>query len=306
MWQSPPMIYAVPIQTQPIEVTIDGDATNPTKFPADWFLVDPDEQHRSGAEWKRTLVSQPLAVAHDVYLIGLVALAVGIALGSGKGRRLMAVGFGGRRPRDRRPGRRDARQCHEGRSASVTDQLRYTVRVVHWAPLGVVIAVAVAVGAILRVGDGDMSGQLSVAIIGGIAAAVALSLDDPAHKLLSAVPVGVRRRLALRVAFVVPTAIVGWVLIDALAGWVFDRPIGGPGVSALLALTIVGVAATVVAQRRSPERAASIGASIALGWALSITLTGEGILGDVSSAWIHHPWIVAAFGSLMICLTPTR
>lgn len=188
----------------------------------------------------------------------------------------------------------------------MTDQLRYTVRVVHWAPLGAVIAVAVAVGAILRVGDGDISGQLSVAIIGAIAAAVALSLDDPAHKTLSALPVGVRRRLALRVAFVAPTAIIGWVLIDALAGWAFDRPIDGPGVSALLALTIVGIAVTVVAQRHSPERAASIGASIALGWALSITLVDEGTLGDMSSAWTHHPWIVAAFGFLMICLTPAR
>lgn len=92
MWQASPMIYAVPIQTQPIEVTIDGDAMNPMKFPAEWFLVDPDEPHR-GAEWKRTLVSQPLAVAHDVYLIGLVALAVGFALGTGKGRWFMAVGL---------------------------------------------------------------------------------------------------------------------------------------------------------------------------------------------------------------------
>lgn len=93
VWQSVPMVYAVPLQTQPIEVTIDGDATDPTKLPADWLLVDPDEPHRSGQDWKRTLVSQPLAVGHDVYLVGLGTLAAGIAIRSRKGRQLVVVGL---------------------------------------------------------------------------------------------------------------------------------------------------------------------------------------------------------------------
>lgn len=90
VWQSVPTVYATPIQTQPIEVAIDGDATDPTTFPADWLLANPDE---AGGEWTRTLVHQPLAAWHDVYLIGLATLAAGVAIRSRKGQRLAVAGL---------------------------------------------------------------------------------------------------------------------------------------------------------------------------------------------------------------------
>ena len=93
VWQWEPMIYAVPIQVQPIEVEIAGNATDPTTFPTDWLLVDPDEPHRSGGEWRRTLVHQPLAAGHDVYLVGLGALAAGLAIRGRTGRRLLVAGL---------------------------------------------------------------------------------------------------------------------------------------------------------------------------------------------------------------------
>lgn len=95
IWQGVPMVYAVPIQVQPIEVAIAGDATDPATFPGDWLLNDPgdgDGGENGNGEWRRVLVHQPLAIGHDIYLVGLGALAAGVALRGRSGRRLVVAG----------------------------------------------------------------------------------------------------------------------------------------------------------------------------------------------------------------------
>jgi len=90
VWQWPPMSFVVPVQSQPIEVAIDGAPTSPNALPADWLLIDPNER---GGEWHRAMVHQPLAAWHDVYLVGLATLAVGIAVRGRRGRQVMLAGL---------------------------------------------------------------------------------------------------------------------------------------------------------------------------------------------------------------------
>ena len=84
-----PVVYVVPTQIQPLEVSIDGDATDPSRFPAHWLLDRPDEP---GGEWKRVVVHDPLTAWHDLYLVGVAVLAAGIAIRSRTGRRLALIG----------------------------------------------------------------------------------------------------------------------------------------------------------------------------------------------------------------------
>lgn len=84
-----PARYLVPAQMQPLELAIDGNATDPSTFPADWLLVDPDEK---GGEWRRVVIDQPLAAAHDLYLVALAVLATGVALRGKRGRQLVIAG----------------------------------------------------------------------------------------------------------------------------------------------------------------------------------------------------------------------
>lgn len=88
VWQWVPAVYVVPTQIQPIEVAIAGDATDASALPGDWLLAYGEDD----GEWRRILVHEPLTAWHDVYLVGLATLAVGIAVRSRTGRRLMVVG----------------------------------------------------------------------------------------------------------------------------------------------------------------------------------------------------------------------
>lgn len=90
MWQWSPARYVTPVQSQPIELAIEGDATDVSKFPDAWLLVEPEE---AGGEWRRAIVHQPMVAGHDLYLAGLAILAVGIALRGRAGRRLLAAGL---------------------------------------------------------------------------------------------------------------------------------------------------------------------------------------------------------------------
>lgn len=186
------------------------------------------------------------------------------------------------------------------------DQLRYTARLVRWPPLGVVTLIALALGTTLRVGSAAMPTQLGVAVIGAIAASVALSLHDPAWELLGPVPISVGRRTALRVALAGPVALASWLVLNGLGRWISGTDLEHIETMGLVALIAAGVAATVFAHHRRPDDAATIGASVVLGWALTGTLAPEGPIADVSEAWIRQPWAVAALASTVAVLAARR
>jgi hypothetical protein len=86
LWNTPPMHLFTPIQTQPLEIELDA-ATEIDQLPATWFV-----RLSSDDEPIRQLVHQPTILGHDLYLFGLTALVVGLAVRATLGRRLA---FGG-------------------------------------------------------------------------------------------------------------------------------------------------------------------------------------------------------------------
>ena len=77
------------MQVQPIQLPVGPGTADPLSFPSDWLLVG--APHTSGG-WDRQWVSEALAWWHDVWLLGLAALLLGVAWPR-RGRRVwLAVG----------------------------------------------------------------------------------------------------------------------------------------------------------------------------------------------------------------------
>jgi hypothetical protein len=89
-WQGVPARYVTLLQIQPVEVTVGPASADPTTFPDEWLLSAPDQYDD---DWDRVIAHQPMAAWHDVYLVGLVGAALGLALRGGRGRRLVVAGL---------------------------------------------------------------------------------------------------------------------------------------------------------------------------------------------------------------------
>jgi hypothetical protein len=64
------------IQVQPVHLPVGSATADPLSFPSDWLLVG--APHTDGG-WERQWVSEALAWWHDVWLLGLAALLLGVA-----------------------------------------------------------------------------------------------------------------------------------------------------------------------------------------------------------------------------------
>ena len=184
----------------------------------------------------------------------------------------------------------------------MSDEVRYTIRALPWAailPLGLG---ATALAVLLHLADRGASTSLPAAVVGALAATVALGLDDPAHALLAPVPVGARHRIGVRVALVVPVAVLGVVGYDAVTG----AHSVDTGIAQLLALAATAIAVAAFVRSYRPDAAPTFGAAVALGWSMSATLVPDGVLGDLSSLWYRHPWFVVAVATIGFALAPRR
>lgn len=76
-----------PLQVQPHLVEAGPRGADPTTFPSDWLLSVPGEFQDF---WGRLVVSPTLAAWHDVYVLGLTALCVAVAV-PGRWRRPLLV-----------------------------------------------------------------------------------------------------------------------------------------------------------------------------------------------------------------------
>lgn len=84
--------------------------------------------------------------------------------------------------------------------------------------------------------------------------------------------------------------------------WSSGTPLGGTGIKGCAALIAAGVAAAIAAHSRRPEQAATVGASVALGWGLSHILAPDGPLADLSTAWLRQPSTAAVVASIAAVL----
>lgn len=78
-----------PLQVQPVLVEAGPRTTDPSTFPADWLLSAPGEFQ---AFWGRIVVSPHLAAWHDLYIVGLTALLVAVAVPGRLRRPLLLAG----------------------------------------------------------------------------------------------------------------------------------------------------------------------------------------------------------------------
>ena len=65
------------IQVQPVSLEIGPETADPLAFPAHWLLSSPGEFQD---HWARLLVSVQLGAGHDLWLLGLAALLLAVAL----------------------------------------------------------------------------------------------------------------------------------------------------------------------------------------------------------------------------------
>lgn len=87
LWNGAPVHMVTPVQTQPLTIELDA-GTDLDLLPADWYVEVPD--WRDGPI--RQIIHPPTILGHDLYLVGLTALAVGAAVRQGRGRRIALVG----------------------------------------------------------------------------------------------------------------------------------------------------------------------------------------------------------------------
>ena len=91
LWSLPGLRYLTPLQIFPFYEDQPGVLlTNPAHYPSDWILSAPSAWQDG---WSRLIVSPDIAVAHDVYLLGLTLLLSAVVISTPRTRRqLVTIG----------------------------------------------------------------------------------------------------------------------------------------------------------------------------------------------------------------------
>ena len=132
-------------------------------------------------------------------------------------------------------------------------------------------------------------------------AAAALALDDPAHALLAAVPVGSGRRLVHRLAWLAPITLGGLLAI----GWIAERldvaPVSGQMLAPATALGSLSVVTHVLVMKWRPDVAASAAAVVpAVLVTLGVSTSRDALGGTLAHLWLDRPWAVVACAAAVV------
>jgi len=87
IFNGPVLRWITPVQVQPVAVRIGDWDADPSTFPESWLLTPPGQYQDY---WTRVVVSPAMAAWHDVYLVGVIALTVAVAV-PGRTRRPMVL-----------------------------------------------------------------------------------------------------------------------------------------------------------------------------------------------------------------------
>lgn len=90
LFQAPAVVPFSIVQVQPVNVEVAPVDTDPLTLPADWLLSAPGEFQDF---WGRQFVSSALAGWHDLWLLGLACLFLGLVFSGPWRRRLLVTGM---------------------------------------------------------------------------------------------------------------------------------------------------------------------------------------------------------------------
>lgn len=88
-WNVQPLHVIAVIQTQPMSIDL-GPGIVAEQLPANWLAHAPDQYE---AHWRRQLVHLPTVAGHNLYLLGLLGVACGLAIRKLWGRQLAICGL---------------------------------------------------------------------------------------------------------------------------------------------------------------------------------------------------------------------
>ena len=183
-----------------------------------------------------------------------------------------------------------------------------TRRAMRWRPLlAVATANAMVVLAFAAADAPPTSKHVVLLFAAMIVAGATLALDDPAHSLIAAAPVGFARRLAHRMAWLVPAAIGCLLFIGWFASRLGLGPISVQVLEWCAALGSTAVAANVLVARRRPDAAATAAAAAPAIWVLLLLSTsGTSPFARLFHTLLDQPWMVAAVGTVVAIVGARR
>ena len=157
-----------------------------------------------------------------------------------------------------------------------------------------------ALGALVVRGHGQpVISMFVAAVLASGSGLVGIVLDDDAHDMLAALPVGPRRRLVHRLAFVLPAVVGGSIAVVIVASGSITHEVVG----ALLALLLTGIAVFSVAVRISPPHAPAAAAAFAMLWSTCALVLGEHRWpAAFAGLWVDRPVMVAGVAVVTIAV----
>ena len=183
-----------------------------------------------------------------------------------------------------------------------------TRRAMRWRPvLATTLGIGTAVLAMWAAGAPPAAEPPEMIAVTVLIAAAALALDDPAHALVAAAPVGFARRLAHRLAWLGPVTLGCLLAI----GWVAARSDVAPVSSRMLAhaaaLGSLAVVTHVLVTRRRPDVAASAAAVAPAVWVtLGVSTSRDAWGGTLAHLWLDRPWAVVGCAAAVVVTAVRR
>jgi hypothetical protein len=172
-----------------------------------------------------------------------------------------------------------------------------TARATSWWPILATTCLLFIAGTLLRAIGASPAWLLNLGAA-VLAAALVAGLYDPAASLLAAMPTSAARRRLRRLLFLTPAALAAWAGLVGLARLTTpDWPFGwwiGP--AAALATTGLAVAAWA-----PPDWQVVAGVAAPIVWYAVSQVSGDpgNLIGEVATAWEHHPWVVAGAATVL-------
>jgi hypothetical protein len=183
-----------------------------------------------------------------------------------------------------------------------------TRRAMRWRPLfATASGIGIVMLALWEIGAPPIAESPAMIAVAAVFAAAALALDDPAHALLAAAPIGFGRRLAHRLAWLGPAVLVCLLGVGWVAGHSGVAPISGRMLAPAAALGSLVVVTHVLVARRRPDVAASASAMAPAVWVtLAMSTPNDAWGGTVAHLWLDRPWAVVGCAAAGVAIEIRR